>query len=75
MISSKEILGLNKEFENLKKKPVIMKRVKYLETALSNAKSENSEEYAQSVLRIQNKTVINFDETFCIWNFNIISRW
>ena len=45
-----EILGLNKEFENLKKKPVIMKRVKYLETALSNAKSENSQEYAQSVL-------------------------
>ncbi|MAZ56161.1 MAG: ribonucleotide reductase [Flavobacteriales bacterium] len=45
-----EILGLNKEFEILKKKPVIMKRVKYLETALSNAKSENSQEYAESVL-------------------------
>jgi len=45
-----EILGLNKEFEILKKKPVIMKRVKYLETALSNSKSENSQEYAESVL-------------------------
>jgi ribonucleoside-diphosphate reductase beta chain len=45
-----EILGLNEEFEVLKKKPVIMKRVKYLETALSNAKSENSKEYAESVL-------------------------
>ena len=45
-----EILGLNKEFETLKKKPVIMKRVKYLETALSNSKSENDREYAESVL-------------------------
>ncbi len=45
-----EILGLNKEFENLKKKPVIMKRVKYLETALANSKSENTQEYAESVL-------------------------
>tara|TARA_Y100001968_G_scaffold245102_1_gene229151 strand:+ start:603 stop:1919 length:1317 start_codon:yes stop_codon:yes gene_type:complete len=45
-----EILGLNKEFQLLKKKPVIMKRVKYLETALSNSKSENNQEYAESVL-------------------------
>jgi ribonucleoside-diphosphate reductase beta chain len=45
-----EILGLNKEFELLKKKPVIMKRVRYLETALSNSKSENNKEYAESVL-------------------------
>lgn len=45
-----EILGLNKEFEVLKKKPVIMKRVKYLETALANSKSENNQEYSESVL-------------------------
>ncbi|MEC3964263.1 ribonucleotide-diphosphate reductase subunit beta [Flagellimonas halotolerans] len=45
-----EILGLNQEFENLKKKPVIMKRVQYLETALKNAKSENNKEYAESIL-------------------------
>ena len=45
-----EILGLNKEFQSLKKKPAIMKRVKYLETALINAKSENKQEYAESVL-------------------------
>ena len=38
------------DLEDLKKKPVIMKRVKYLETALSNSKSENSQEYAQTVL-------------------------
>ena len=45
-----EILGLNKEFQSLKKKPAIMKRVKYLETALINAKSEDKQEYAESVL-------------------------
>lgn len=45
-----EILGLNSEFEELKKKPAIMKRVQYLETALKNAKSENNEEYAESIL-------------------------
>ncbi len=45
-----EILGLNNEFENLKKKPVIMKRVQYLETALKNAKSEDHKEYSESIL-------------------------
>ena len=45
-----EILGLNKEFENLKKKPVIMRRVQYLETALKNSKSENQKEYTESIL-------------------------
>lgn len=45
-----EILGLNSEFEELKKKPVIMRRVQYLETALKNAKSEDNKEYAESIL-------------------------
>ena len=45
-----EILGLNEEFKNLKKKPVIMMRVHYLETALKNAKSEDNKDYAESVL-------------------------
>jgi len=45
-----EILGLNKEFKMLKKKPVMMKRVQYLETALKNSKSEDNKEYAESIL-------------------------
>ena len=45
-----EILGLNSEFEQLKRKPVIMKRVQYLEKALRNSKSQESQEYAESVL-------------------------
>ncbi|MCF6296855.1 MAG: ribonucleotide-diphosphate reductase subunit beta [Flavobacteriaceae bacterium] len=45
-----EILGLNAEFKNLKKKPVIMRRVQYLETAVKNAKSEDIREYSESIL-------------------------
>ena len=45
-----EILGLNNEFKNLKKNPVIMKRVRYLEAALSSSKSEENKEYAEAVL-------------------------
>ena len=45
-----EILGLNNEFKKLKKKPVIMRRVHYLETAVKNAKSEDIQEYAESIL-------------------------
>ena len=45
-----EILGLNNEFKALKKKPVIMKRVQYLETALKNSKSDDNKEYADAVL-------------------------
>jgi ribonucleoside-diphosphate reductase beta chain len=45
-----EILGLNEEFEALKDNPIIMKRVRYLETALKNARSEDNREYAESIL-------------------------
>ena len=45
-----EILGLNKEFRDLKKNPVIMKRVRYLDAALISSKSQNDREYTESVL-------------------------
>ena len=45
-----EILGLNNEFQNLKKNPVIMKRVRYLDSALVSSKSENDREYTESIL-------------------------
>ena len=45
-----EILGLNSEFKSLKKNPVIMKRVRYLDAALASSKSENDRDYAQSIL-------------------------
>jgi ribonucleoside-diphosphate reductase beta chain len=43
-----EILGLNAEFKALKKKPVIMKRVQYLETALRNSKADDNQSYAEA---------------------------
>ena len=45
-----EILGLNAEFEEIKKNPVIMKRVRYLQAALATSKSEKNREYTESVL-------------------------
>ncbi len=45
-----EILGLNEEFKKLKKNPVIMKRVQYLEQALRNSKSDYDKQYAESIL-------------------------
>ena len=45
-----EILGLNEEFKNLKKNPVVMKRVRYLDSALVSSKSENDKQYMESVL-------------------------
>lgn len=45
-----EILGLNKEFENLKNEPVIMQRVEYLESALRYANTDDNKDYAQSLL-------------------------
>ena len=45
-----EILGLNTEFKNLKKNPVIMKRVRYLDAALTSSKSDNNKEYTESIL-------------------------
>ena len=45
-----EILGLNSEFKDLKKNPVIMKRVRYLDAALTTSKSENDKEYSESIL-------------------------
>ena len=45
-----EILGLNKEFKNLKKNPIIMRRVQYLESALVSAKSDDDRSYSEAVL-------------------------
>ena len=45
-----EILGLNNEFKNLKKNPVIMRRVNYLELALRNVNSEDNKEFSESII-------------------------
>lgn len=45
-----EVLGLNKEFKNLKRNPVIMRRVRYLDDSLKNAKSGENKEYAEAIM-------------------------
>ncbi len=45
-----EILGLNSEFLKIKEIPALMDRVKYLEKAITNARSDDNREYAQSIL-------------------------
>ena len=45
-----EILGLNNEFRNLKKNPVIMRRVNYLDNALKNSKSMDNKDYAEAIM-------------------------
>ena len=67
-----EILGLNSEFKELKKKPAIMKRVRYLETALKNSKSDDNREYAESILLFSLfiEHVSFFSQFFIIMGFN-----
>lgn len=45
-----EILGLNEQFATLKKNPVMMERVNYLEKALKNSKTNDPKTYAESIL-------------------------
>jgi len=45
-----EILGLNQEFDRIKEIPILMERIAYLETALAQARSEDSREYARSIM-------------------------
>jgi ribonucleoside-diphosphate reductase beta chain len=45
-----EVLGYNDEFERLIEIPIIKQRVDYLSSALSNAKSQDKEEYAISLI-------------------------
>jgi ribonucleoside-diphosphate reductase beta chain len=45
-----EILGLNEEFQNLKKTPVIMKRIDYLETAIAHSNSDEDRKFSESLL-------------------------
>lgn len=45
-----EILGLNEEFKKIKEIPPLIDRVRYLEKAIKNSRSDDNKEYAQSIL-------------------------
>lgn len=67
-----EILGLNETFKTIDKVPALMKRVQYLEKALSNARSEDHRDYSQSVLLFSLFTehVSLFSQFLIIMSFN-----
>lgn len=45
-----EILGLNNEFKELKRNPVIMKRVRYLDDSLRYSKSSDNKDYFEAIM-------------------------
>lgn len=45
-----EILGLNNEFRTLKRNPVIMRRVRYLDESIRNAKSSDDKDYFEAIM-------------------------
>jgi ribonucleoside-diphosphate reductase beta chain len=45
-----QVLGLNKEFENLLEVPAIRRRIKYLEKSISNSKALDNQDYFESVV-------------------------
>ena len=45
-----QILGLNKEFENMVEVPAIRKRIKYLERSLSGSRTLENKEYFESII-------------------------
>lgn len=67
-----EILGLNDEFQNLKKIPVIMKRIDYLETSIAHSNSEENRKFAESLLlfSIFIEHVSLFSQFLIIMSFN-----
>lgn len=67
-----EILGLNEEFKKIKEIPPLIDRVRYLEKAIKNARSEDNREYAQSILLFSLFTehVSLFSQFLIIMSFN-----
>lgn len=67
-----KLLGLNEEFETLMDEPVIRKRVKYLEKAISNSKTSENKDYFESIilftLFIENVSL--FSQFLIIMSFN-----
>lgn len=67
-----QLLGLNKEFENLLEVPAIRRRIKYLEKSISNSKSIENQEYFESVVLFSMfvENVSLFSQFLVIMSFN-----
>ena len=67
-----QLLGLNKEFENLLEVPAIRRRIKYLEKSISNSKSVENQDYFESVVLFSMfvENVSLFSQFLVIMSFN-----
>jgi len=67
-----QLLGLNKEFENLLEVPAIRKRIKYLEKSISSSKSVENKDYFESVVLFSMfvENVSLFSQFLVIMSFN-----
>jgi hypothetical protein len=67
-----QVLGLNKEFENLLEVPAIRRRIKYLEKSISNSKSLENQDYFESIVLFSMfvENVSLFSQFLVIMSFN-----
>lgn len=67
-----QVLGLNKEFENLMEVPAIRRRIKYLEKSLLSSKSVDNKDYFESVILFSMfvENVSLFSQFLVIMSFN-----
>ena len=67
-----QLLGLNKEFENLLEVPAIRRRIKYLEKTIANVKSVEDQDYFESVVLFSMfvENVSLFSQFLVIMSFN-----
>jgi len=67
-----QLLGLNKEFENLLEVPAIRRRIKYLEKSIQNSKALENQEYFESIVLFSMfvENVSLFSQFLVIMSFN-----
>ena len=67
-----QLLGLNKEFENLLQVPAIRRRIKYLEKSITNSKAVENREYFESIVLFSMfvENVSLFSQFLVIMSFN-----
>ena len=67
-----QLLGLNKEFENLLEVPAIRRRIKYLEKSIANVKSIENQDYFESIVLFSMfvENVSLFSQFLVIMSFN-----
>jgi ribonucleoside-diphosphate reductase beta chain len=67
-----QLLGLNREFENLLEVPAIRRRIKYLEKTIANVKSVEDQDYFESVVLFSMfvENVSLFSQFLVIMSFN-----